>query len=97
MIRKKHSLCYKVFVESSTEDINALYELDDKGLPCFITSTSCVIYNSKKDVFNYLNGVVGKYPFINVMKSTHKYTDVIFIIDNEELRYNKLGYKREDK
>ena len=94
MIRKKHSLCYKVFVASSPEDVNALYELDDKGLPCFVTSTSCVVYNSKKDVFNYLNGVVGKYPFISVVKFTQKYTDVIFLIDEGELVHNKIGYKR---
>ena len=95
MNRRKHSLCYKVFVESSTEDINALYELDDNGLPCFVKATNCIVCNSKKDVFNYLDNIVGKYPFIIVMKSTHKYTDVIFIIDNEELRYNKLEYKME--
>ena len=95
MIRRKHSLCYKVFVESSTEDINALYELDDKGLPCFVKTTSCVVYNSKKDVFDYLDSVVGKYPFINVMKFTHKFTETIFMIDNGELIYNKLGYKKE--
>ena len=95
MIRRKHSLCYKVFVASSEEDLSKLNELDDNEIPYFVKSESCCIYKSKKDVFNYLDVVVGKYPYISVMKETHKWVEVIFCIDNFNLLCNRIGYKRE--
>ena len=55
-----------------------------------------VIFHSKKEVFNYLDTIIKKYPFIHVIKQTHKYPVHIFLVYNEELYYNRLGYKMED-